>query len=105
EGPIGESGEYDISGLVHRVQGAVREHGSRAVILEHATALFSSGRPQELLRSLFSQRVFAFRRMEITSVVLAEAAEDYGQLTTLGVEDFVCDMVVIGRSIVDGERH
>jgi circadian clock protein KaiC len=105
DGPIVVSGEYDISGLVHRVQGAVKEHGSRAVILDSATALFSPRPPQELLRSLFAQLIFAFRRMEISSVVLAEAAEDYGQLTTLGVEDFVCDMVVIVRNIVDGERR
>jgi circadian clock protein KaiC len=105
EGPMVISGEYDISGLVHRVQGAVRQHGSQAVVLDSATALFSPRPPQELLRALFAQLIFAFRRMEITSVVLAEAAEDYGQLTTLGVEDFVCDMVVIVRNIVDGERR
>jgi circadian clock protein KaiC len=105
EGPMVVSGEYDMSGLVHRVQGIVNQHGSRAVILDSATALFSPRPPQELLRSLFTQVIHAFRRMGLTSVVLAEAAEDYGQLTTLGVEDFVCDMVVILRNIVDGERR
>jgi circadian clock protein KaiC len=75
------------------------------VILDSATALFSPRPPQELLRSLFTQLIHAFRRMELTSVVLAEAAEDYGQLTTLGVEDFVCDMVVVLRNVVDGERR
>ena len=38
-------------------------------------------------------------------MVLAEAAQDYGQLTTLGVEDYVCDVVVILRNIIDGERR
>jgi circadian clock protein KaiC len=105
DGPMVVSGEYDISGLVHRVQAIARQHGSRVVILDSATALFSPRPPQELLRSLFTQLIHAFRRMELTSVVLAEAAEDYGQLTTLGVEDFVCDMVVILRNVVDGERR
>lgn len=105
EGPMVISGEYDMSGLIHRVQAIVKQHGSRAVVLDSATALFSPRPPQELLRSLFAQVIHAFRRMELTSIVLAEAAEDYGQLTTLGVEDFVCDMVVILRNIVDGERR
>jgi circadian clock protein KaiC len=105
DGPIMVSGEYDISGLIHRIQGAVTQHGIRAVVVDSATALFSPRPPQELLRTLFVQLIHAFRKMEITSVVLAEAAEDYGQLTTLGVEDFVCDMVVIVRNIVDGERR
>jgi circadian clock protein KaiC len=105
EGPVVVSGEYDISGLVHRVQANVKQHGSQVVILDSATALFSPRPPQELLRSLFTQLVHAFRRMGLTSVILAEAAEDYGQLTTLGVEDFVCDMVVILRNVVDGERR
>jgi circadian clock protein KaiC len=105
EGPMVLSGEYDISGLVHRVQAIAKQHGSQVVILDSATALFSPRPPQELLRSLFTQLIHAFRRMGLTSVVLAEAAEDYGQLTTLGVEDFVCDMVVILRNVVDGERR
>ena len=105
EGPMVVSGEYDISGLVHRVQSISKQHGSQVVILDSATALFSPRPPQELLRSLFTQLVHAFRRMQLSSVVLAEAAEDYGQLTTLGVEDFVCDMVVVLRNVVDGERR
>src|SRR6185503_14356906 len=105
EGPMVVSGEYDISGLVHRVQAISKQHGSQVVILDSATALFSPRPPQELLRSLFTQLIHAFRRMDLSSVVLAEAAEDYGQLTTLGVEDFVCDMVVVLRNVVDGERR
>jgi len=105
EGPMVVSGEYDISGLVHRVQAISKQHGSQVVILDSATALFSPRPPQELLRSLFTQLIHSFRRLQLSSVVLAEAAEDYGQLTTLGVEDFVCDMVVILRNVVDGERR
>lgn len=105
EGPMVVSGEYDISGLIHRVRAIVKQTGARAVVLDSATALFSPRPPQELLRSLFFQLIHAFRSMELTSVVVAEAAEDYGQLTTLGVEDFVCDMVIIQRNVVDGERR
>src|SRR6185369_11124774 len=41
----------------------------------------------------------------LTSVILAEAPGDYGQLTTMGVEDYVCDLTLVLRNIVDGGRR
>ena len=57
------SGEYDISGLIHRVQAIVKQTAAQAVVLDSATALFSPRPPQELLRSLFFQLIHAFRSM------------------------------------------
>ena len=105
EGPMVVTGDYDISGLTHRIEAIVKQTGAEAIVLDSATALFSPRPPQELLRSLFFQLIHFFKRMKLTSVVLAEAAEDYGQLTTLGVEDFVCDVVIVMRNIIDGERR
>jgi circadian clock protein KaiC len=105
DGPMVVSGEYDISGLVHRVGALVKETGAKAIVLDSATALFSPRPPQELVRSLFFQLVHAFRRQGLTSIILAESAGDYAQLTTLGVEDYVCDLVIILRNVIDGERR
>jgi circadian clock protein KaiC len=105
DGPMVVSGDYDISGLVHRVEALAKETGARAVVLDSATALFSPRPPSELVRSLFFQLVHAFRRFGLTSIVLAESSGDYAQLTTLGVEDYVCDLVIILRNVVDGERR
>jgi circadian clock protein KaiC len=105
DGPLVVSGEYDVSGLVHRVEALVKQTGARALLLDSATALFSPRPPQELLRSLFFHLVHAFRRLGLTSIILAESEGDYSQLTTLGVEDYVCDVVVILRNVVDGERR
>jgi circadian clock protein KaiC len=105
EGPMMVSGEYDISGLIHRVDAVSREMGAKVVVLDSATALFSPRPPQELLRSLFFQLVHAFRKMGLTSLILAEAAADSEIATALGVEDYVCDMVVFFRNVVDSERR
>ena len=105
DGPMVVSGEYDISGLVHRVEALVKATGARALVLDSATALFSPRPPQELLRNLFFQLVHAFRRLDLTAIILAEAASSEGSLTTLGVEDYVCDMVIVLRNVVDGERR
>jgi circadian clock protein KaiC len=105
EGPTLISGDYDLSGLIHRVQAVVKDKGVKAVVLDSSTALFSPRPPEEFIRSHFFQMVYALRQMGLTTVVTAEAPGDYGQLTSLGVEDFVCDLVIIMRNLVDSERR
>ena len=105
DGPTLVSGEYDLFGLAHRLEAMVRNGGAKAVILDSATALFSPRPPQETLRSHFFQLVHTLRRLGLTSVIIAEAPADYGQLTTMGVEDYVCDLTVILRNIIDGGRR
>ena len=106
EGPTFVAGAYDMSGFVDRVSIIIKEFGANAVVLDSATALLSPRPPQEVLRSHFFQLVHCFRRQDVTAIVTAEAMEEYGgQLTTLGVEDFVCDTVIVLRNLVDGERR
>ncbi len=99
------TGEYDVGGLVHRVQAAAREFGAQALVLDSATALFSPRPVEEQLRNQFFQLVSAFRKYGLTSVVTAEAPDDYGPRTTLGVEDYVCDAVLVLRNLIDNERR
>jgi len=105
EEPTVVSGDYDLFGLVHRIEHLVQKTGARAIVLDSATALFSPRPPQGLLRNHFFQLVHCFRRLGLTAIILAEAPSDYAQLTTLGVEDYVCDMVVVMRLAMDGERR
>lgn len=106
EGPTYVSGAYDIAGLVDRVGAMLRESGAQALVLDSATALFSPRPRDEVLRAHFFHLVHALRRIGVTAVVTAESRGDYSdQLTTLGVEDFVCDAVIVLRNHVDGERR
>ena len=105
EGPTVVSGEYDLYGLIHRLEAAVKERHVKAIIIDSATALFSPRPPAEQLRNYFFQLVHTLRRLNVTGVILAESPADYGQLTTLGVEDYVCDLVVIMRNTIDSDRR
>src|SRR5688500_10180568 len=105
DGPTLVSGEYDLSGLVHRIQALARQSGARAIVLDSATALFSPRPPAEALRNHFFQLVYWLRQMNLTAVIIAEAPDDYGQLTTMGVEDYVCDLTIILRNVIDGGRR
>lgn len=105
EGPLVVAGDYDLSALIHRVEHFVREHKIQALVLDSSTALFGNRPPADRLRASFFQLVHAFRRLNLTALITAEAPDDYGPLTTLGVEDFVADAVIILRNVVDGERR
>jgi circadian clock protein KaiC len=105
EGPTHVSGNFDVEGLVHLVTEVVKKSGAGAVVLDSVTALFSPRPSEGHLRSYFFRLVSTFRQLGLTSIITAEAPSDYGQLTTLGVEDFVCDTVLVLRNLVDGERR
>ncbi|HET7696828.1 MAG TPA: circadian clock protein KaiC [Vicinamibacterales bacterium] len=105
DGPTIVSGDYDLFGLVHRVEAMVKETGAKAIVLDSATALFSPRPAPEALRSHFFHLVYTFRTLGLTAIILAESAADYGPLTTMGVEDYVCDLTLVLRNIVDGDRR
>lgn len=105
EGPTHVSGSFDVEGLVHLVSELVKKHGASALVLDSVTALFSPRPSEAHLRSYFFRLVSTFRQLGLTAIMTAEAPADYGQLTTLGVEDFVCDLVLVLRNLVDGDRR
>lgn len=105
DGPTIVSGEYDLFGLVHRIEAMVAQTGARAIVLDSATALFSPRPPAEALRSHFFQLIHTLRTLGLTAIILAEAPDDYGPLTTMGVEDYVCDLTLILRNVIDGGRR
>jgi circadian clock protein KaiC len=41
----------------------------------------------------------------VTGIILAEAPQDLSQLTTLGVEDYVCDLVVVLRNTIEVDKR
>jgi circadian clock protein KaiC len=99
------SGAYDLSGLTHRIAAIVKRIGARALVLDSATALFSPRPPHDELRAQFSQLVAGLRGLNLTSIIIAESPRDYDRTTTLGVEDYVCDLTIVLRNIVDGPRR
>ena len=76
DGPTIVSGDYDLFGLIHRIEAAVKETGAKAIVLDSATALFNPRPPKEALRSHFFQLVHAFRTLGLTAVILAESSAD-----------------------------
>jgi circadian clock protein KaiC len=105
EGPTVVSGEYDLHGLMRRISQAVKTAKAEIVVLDSVTALFSPRPPQHVLRNHFLLLLHTLRTMNVTAVLLAEGATRPNELTTLNVEDYLCDLVVILRNNIDGDRR
>lgn len=101
--PPGVSGDYEIEGLVERIRGEVEAGGCQVVIIDSSTALFAQRPPLEQLRRLLFRLVLSLRQMGLTSIVTAEADDD--DSTVLGIEEFVCDLTLVLRNVIDGERR
>jgi len=105
EGATVISGDYDLFGLIHRIESYVKEIGAKVIVLDSITALFSPPPVEHLLRAHFLHLLQTFRRLGLTAVVLSEGAALPHELTSLNVEDYLCDLVLILRNVIDGERR
>lgn len=104
-GPPVITGEYDMAGLIARLAGAVREHAARAVVLDSLTALLQPQPAEKILRAQCAYLIGALEGLDLTVVITAAAPADYSRPTLLGVEDYVCDLVLILRNVVEGKRR
>src|SRR5581483_8371471 len=99
-------GEYDLVGLLSRIQHAVKKVGAQRVVLDSLTQLFDHfiGDPKLLRRELF--RISnALKKMGLTVLMTAERTTEYGEITRHRLEEFVADNVVILRNVLQRERR
>ena len=105
EGTTVVAGDYDPYGLVQRIETLTKQIGAKAVLLDSITALFSPTPPEHQLRNHFLLLVQTFRRLKLTAIILSEGATLPDQLTTLNIEDYLCDLVIVLRNTMEGERR
>ena len=104
-GPTHVTGEYDISGLCEVLIGKATSIGARLIIIDSITALFRPRPDENTIRTLVFQLVNTIEDRGLTLLLTAEAPHDYSRATTFGVEDYVCDLVIVLRNVIDGKRR
>ncbi|MDB4874775.1 MAG: circadian clock protein KaiC [Gemmatimonadetes bacterium] len=104
-GPTPIVGEFDLGGLLSRIEHAVRRTNARRVTLDSLNALFVQFADRALIRSELFRITTTLKKMGATVVFTAERTEDYGAITQFGIEEFVADNVVILRNILLDERR
>lgn len=106
EGTVQITGTFDVQGLISRIGQLVKAHGASMVVLDSVSALFTRHARGDLdLRRQFSHLVHALEQLGVTVMMTTEAADDYVRPTMLGVEDYLCDLVLVLRNVIDGKRR
>lgn len=98
-------GDYELGGLLTRVEHAVRKLGATRVSLDSLNALFLQFAEKQLLRAELHRLTTSLKRLGATVLFTGERVDDYGDVTRYGIEEFVADNVIILRNILAEEKR
>ncbi len=96
-------GDYDLDGLLARIQAAIAKVGARRLAIDAVTALFARFPDAVLVRSELFRITRAIRGMGVTSVITSERTTDDGDISRYGIEEFVVDNVIVLRNVREAE--
>ena len=99
-------GDFDLTGLLARIQHSVKSVNARRVVLDSLTQLFDHfiADPRILRRELFHIST-ALKKSGLTVLMTAERNAEYGEITRHRLEEFVADNVVILRNVLYREKR
>ena len=100
-----EVGEYDLGGLLARIEYGVRKLDVRRVALDSIGAIFTQFSDSALVRSELFRISYALKHMNVTALLTAERTAEFGEIARFGVEEFVADNVIILRNVLDVEKR
>lgn len=104
EGPI-ETGGYDLGALLARIENAVRKVNARRIAIDSLGGVFTQFSDSTTVRNELHRIATALKKLDVTAVITAERAEEFGDISRFGVEEFVADNVVILRNVLDQEKR
>jgi len=99
------TGSYDFGALLARIEHAVLKVDAKRVVIDSMGAIFTRIADAITVRHELFRITQALKRMDVTAVLTAECAEDYGEISRYGVEEFVADNVMILRNVLEEEKR
>lgn len=96
-------GDYDLGGLLARIQAAVVRVDAKRLVLDAVTALFSRFSDRGKVRSELFRIGQTLRALGVTTLMTSERASDHADVSRYEVEEFVADNVIILRNGLDDE--
>jgi len=100
-----ESGDYDLSALLARIENAIRKVDAKRLILDSIGGIFPQLTDSNVVRRELHRIVAGVRTMGVTTLITVERTEEYGGVARFGVEEFVADNVIILRNQLQQERR
>ena len=104
-GPPVETGDYDFSGLLARIEHAVKKVEGKRVSVDSIGALFSQFADAGLVRRELFRIAAGLKKMRVTALISSERTQEYGEIARYGVEEFVADNVIILRNTLEAEKR
>ncbi len=100
----GETGAYDLSGLLAQIHAAVKKLDAKLVILDSLGALFHQYQDTGMVRREIVRIRDSLREAGVTSIMTAERLEEYGTISRHGIEEFLSDCVIVLRHVLENEK-
>ncbi|QDL10012.1 circadian clock protein KaiC [Brasilonema octagenarum UFV-E1] len=99
------SGEYDFDSLVARIKYAINQVGAARVSMDCLGAMFTYLPDKAQVRNDLFMIGSVLEQIESTVVVTSERNQEYGDISTYGVEEFVADNVIILRNVIFQQKR
>jgi circadian clock protein KaiC len=99
------AGSFDLSGLIERINYAIRKYKAKRVVIDSITAVFQQYDAVFVVRREIFRLIARLKEIGVTTVMTTERIDEYGPIARYGVEEFVSDNVVILRNVLEGERR
>lgn len=100
-----QTGAFDLSALLARIENAVRKVDAKRVILDAVGALFPQFTDANVVRRELQRIASALRRLDVTTLITLERLDEEGSIGRFGVEEFVADNVLILRNRLEQEKR
>jgi circadian clock protein KaiC len=100
-----QSGAFDLSALLARVENAIKKVGATRVVVDSLGAVFSQFSDQSIVRRELFRIAWVLKSLGVTALMTAERTLDYGPVARFGVEEFIADNVMVLRNVLDDENR
>ncbi len=98
-------GDFDLGGLLARIERAVKKVGAKRVAFDSLNAIFSLYDDHRNLRQEIFRITRKLKDIGVTALLTAERKDDHGEFTRHGIEEFVADNVIILRNSMESEKR
>jgi len=99
------AGDYDLGGLMARIEYAIRKVNAVRVSMDSLSAIFTQLQDSTVIRRELYRLTYSLKLMKMTSIMTAERLTEYGEIARFGVEEFVSDNVIILRNLLEAEKR
>jgi circadian clock protein KaiC len=98
-------GDYDLDGLIFRMDAAIKEIKAKRIVLDSIGSLFQYFQDPSLIRRELHKIISFLKKKNMVILMTSERLEEYGLVSRFGVEEYITDNVIILRNVLEYEKR